>query len=92
MHLRVFRGAADRRSHPLRRNHFSRVYPVITLVTAASWVGSRLLYLHNWSPSNNPGSFLISLTLLTIVSAFFIYVAWRRRLSLVSEDNLQKTS
>lgn len=72
--------------------HFSRVYPAIALVTAASWVGSRLLYLHSWSPSNNPGSFLISLTLLTIVSAFFIYVAWRRRLSLVSEDNLQKTS
>ena len=68
------------------------MYPAMALIAATAWVSSRLLYLRSWSPSTNPGSFLISLTLLTIVSAFFIYVAWRRRLSLVTEDHLQKTS
>ncbi len=74
------------------KSHFYRMYPAMALIAATAWVSSRLLYLRSWSPSTNPGSFLISLTLLTIVSAFFIYVAWRRRLSLVTEDHLQKTS
>lgn len=74
------------------KSRFTRSYPVMALLAAASWISSRLLYLHSWSPSDNPGNFLISLTLLTIVSAFFIYFAWRHRLSLVNQDQLQKTS
>lgn len=71
--------------------HFARLYPAVALVTAVVWIGARLLYLHLWSASYNPGSFLISLSLLTILSAFFLVVAWKKRFTLVAEK-LQKTS
>ena len=73
-------------------SRFSRAYPAAALTAAAAWVTSRLLYIHSWSASYNPGSFLISLILLTILSALFIFLAWKRRLSLVGQDQLQKTS
>lgn len=69
-------------------NHFLHTYPAIALFTAAIWTGTRLLYLHNWQTNYNPGSLLISLLLLTIVSAIFIFIAWRRRFVLVKNDPL----
>lgn len=64
--------------------NFRRFYPVICIFAAVFWSIARYQYTNRWSASANPGGFLLSLVLLTFISACFIYTAWKRRFVLVS--------
>lgn len=70
---------------------FGRVYPLLALLLAVLWqmfppVGSR-----NWNAFYQSGDFLASLLFLSILSALFLYLSWRKRLALVT-DNTYRAS
>lgn len=69
---------------------FYRMYPFIALTAALAWTAARLLYLNGWVSAYNPGDFLIGLLFLTVLSATFICIAWKRRFVLLSQHGVQK--
>ncbi len=63
--------------------NFLRFYPIICVFAAVFWSIARYQYTNRWADSANPAGFLLSLILLTFISACFIYTAWKRRFVLV---------
>ena len=65
---------------------FYRRYPLIALSAAVTWTAVRTLYLNRWADTYNPGNFLISLLILTVISAIFVFVSWKRRFVVLPGD------
>lgn len=64
-------------------SQFLRLYPAIAFSTGIFWAFAKYMYQHRWSASSNPGDFLLSLLFLIMISALFVYMAWKRRFVLV---------
>ena len=91
MYLRFLHPHADNLRSLFGDIRFYRRYPLIALSAAVTWTAVRTLYLNRWADAYNPGNFLISLLILTVISAIFVFVSWKRRFVVLPGDLNRKS-
>lgn len=65
---------------------FRRIYPALALLLALLWQMFPPAERRNWNDFYQSGEFLVSLLCLSVFSAIFLYLSWKKRLSLITES------